>query len=234
MSWPQRASNWSGLLGLALLLTGSGIGLFHSPRAEFMGDVVRILYVHVPTAWVHMVCYLIAFVCGLAALWSGERRWDYTLTGAVETGVVLNVLLLIQGMIWGEATWEGAKWGWTWADARLTTSLLTVLIYGGILALGSFVDEPDKRSRWMAVANTMAFLAVMFNYYAPEIFPGIHQISSSPETIAASFKLPLRINAFGMLFLAIWFIGQRSLLERRRRQFEDVEAPERLALLEES
>ena len=61
--------------------------------------------------------------------------------------------------------------------------MLTLLIYSGILALGSFVEEPEKRSRWMAVTNTMAFLAVMFNYYAPEIFPGLHQVGSSPETV---------------------------------------------------
>lgn len=233
MSWTLRASHWSGLLGLALLLVGSYIGLFASPPGRHMNEVIRILYVHVPTAWIHMVCYLIAFLCGLASLWSGRRRWDYALIGAVETGVVLNVLLLIQGMIWGRATWE-AKWGWSWADARLTTSLMTVLIYAGILALGSFVDEPERRSRWMAVTNTMAFLAVMFNYYAPQIFPGLHQVGFTPETVDASFKMPLRINAFAMLFLAIWLIGQRAFLEHRRRQLEDVEPPTRIAMLEES
>ena len=233
MSWTLRASPWIGLLGLALLLVGSYIGLFASPPGQFMNEVVRILYVHVPTAWVHMVCYLIAFLCGLASLWTGRRRWDYAMIGAVETGVVLNVLLLIQGMIWGRATWE-AKWGSSWADARLTTSLMTGLIYAAILALGSFVDAPATRSLWMAVTNTMAFLAVMFNYYAPQIFPGLHQVGFTPETVNASFKLPLRINAFAMLFLAIWLISQRALLERRRREREDVEPPERLAMLEES
>ncbi len=232
MSWTLRASHWSGLLGLALLLVGSYIGLFASPPERHMSDVVRILYVHVPTAWIHMVCYLIAFLCGLASLWSGRRRWDYVLIGAVETGVVLNALVLIQGMIWGRATWE-ARWGWSWGDARLTTSLLTLLIYAGILALGSFVDEPERRSRWMAVTNTMAFLAVMFNYYAPEIFPGLHQVGSSAETIDASLKLPMYINVFGVLFLAIFFIGQRALLERRRRELEEVEAPQKIALQEE-
>ena len=85
MSWAQRSTLVSGLFGLALLVTGSAIGLFSAPRAEHMGDVVRILYVHVPTAWIHMVCYLIAFVCGLGSLWTGQRKWDYTMTGAVET-----------------------------------------------------------------------------------------------------------------------------------------------------
>ena len=231
MSWSLRASHWSGLLGLVLLLVGSYIGLFASPPDRHMNDVVRILYVHVPTAWIHMVCYLVAFLCGLASLWSGRRRWDYAMIGAVETGVVLNVLVLIQGMIWGRATWE-AKWGWSWGDARLTTSLLTLLIYSGILALGSFVEEPEKRSRWMAVTNTMAFLAVMFNYYAPEIFPGLHQVGSSPETVDASLKLPMYINVFAVLFLSIWLIGQRALLERRRRELEEVDVPQKIALQE--
>ena len=230
MSLGQRASHWSGLLGVVLLLVGSYIGLFVAPPERHMGDVQRILYVHVPTAWIHMVCYFIAFLCAAAALWSGRRKWDYTMTGAVETGVVLNLLLLIQGTIFARPTW--GVW-WAWGDMRLMASFLTFLIYAGVLALRSFVEEPDKRFRWMAVTNIVAFMAVIFNRYAPEIFPALHQIRSSPETIDASMKLPMRINAFALLFLAIWFIAQRALLERRRGELEEVEAPQRVMAQEE-
>ncbi|MCZ6726222.1 MAG: hypothetical protein O7A98_02570 [Acidobacteria bacterium] len=107
----MNARSVLGLGGMALLLVGSYIGLFVAPPERYMGDVQRILYVHVPAAKNAMLIYTFAFGFAIASLWSGKLKWDDRLVGAVEVGVVLNALLLVQGMIWGRAAW-GVWWDW--------------------------------------------------------------------------------------------------------------------------
>ena len=101
-----------GLIGLLLLLIGSYIGLFQAPPERHMGDVSRLLYVHVPTAWSAMLVLTLAFVFAIGALWSGSARWDAAMTGATEVGVVTGALLIAQGCIWAKPTW-GVWWTWT-------------------------------------------------------------------------------------------------------------------------
>src|SRR5262245_360912 len=91
-------SRWAhvlGLYGFALLVTANGIGLAYAPAERFMGDVGRILYVHVPAAWLAMSCFLLASVAGLLYLVNGRRRWDALLEAACEVGVVEGMLLLV-------------------------------------------------------------------------------------------------------------------------------------------
>jgi heme exporter protein C len=218
-----------GIGGLVLLLIGSIMGLFYAPAERHMGDVARIIYVHVPTAWVAMVCFTIAFVLAIVSLWKGSERADARMTGAVEVGVVLNGLLLLQGMLWGKPTW-GVWWDW---DVRLTTSLVMFLLFAGILALRSFIDEPVRRANWSAVATIVAFVDVPLVYFCVRWWRSLHQVQSSPETIDPAMVLPLRINAFAMLFLALWLIHQRASLELTRRAREETAEPERLSMLEE-
>ena len=80
----------AGLLGLALLLVGSYIGLFVAPAERYMGEVQRIMYVHVPSAWVAMLCYTAAFGFAIAGLWSGRPRWDALTTGLLEAGFTVS------------------------------------------------------------------------------------------------------------------------------------------------
>ena len=143
-SWDQ-AFGW---LGLALLAVGTYMGLFVAPPERYMGEVQRIMYVHVPCAWVGMVCYTFAFVMAIVSLWTHRPRHDAMVTGAIEVGIVLNALLLIQGSIWARATW-GVWWDW---DVRLTTSLVMLLLFAGVLALRSFVDDPSQRATWEPLA----------------------------------------------------------------------------------
>ena len=105
-------------LGLALLLWGSYWGLFLAPRETYMGDVQRIMYVHVPTAWNALRVLTFAFVCALGVLARGGWHWDARLDAALEAGVVLAILRCFQGSMWARPTW-GVWWDW---DPRLTTT----------------------------------------------------------------------------------------------------------------
>jgi len=215
---------WSALAGLALLAVGTWIGLFVAPAERHMGDVQRIMYVHVPSAWIGMVCFTAAFVFAIVSLWSGRRVWDDRLVGAVEVGVVLNALLLVQGSIWGRATW-GVWWDW---DVRLTTSLVMLLLFAGVLALRRLADDEGRRASWSAVATIVGYVDVPLVYFCVRWWRSLHQVQSTPETVDPAMVLPLRLNAIGLLLVAIWMASRRARLEGARRIAESAAPPARV------
>jgi heme exporter protein C len=211
--------------GVALLLVGSYWGLFRAPRETFMGDVQRIMYIHVPTAWNAMLALTFAFVCALFSLWRGGFKWDSRLEGALEVGVVLSTLLCIQGSIWAKPTW-GVWWDW---DPRLTTTAVLVFAFAGILALRRLVDDPVKRATWSAVATIIAFVDVPIVYFSVKWWNSLHQLQSSPATVSSAFHWPLRINAFAILFLMIGLISVRSRVAALRLRGELAPPPVHVA-----
>ena len=105
------------IAGVLLLLCGSYLGIFVAPPEHYMGEVQRIMYVHVPTAWNAMLALTWAFICALMFLWRGDWKWDSRMVAAIEVGVLLSLLLCMQGSIWAKPTW-GVWWDW---DPRLTS-----------------------------------------------------------------------------------------------------------------
>jgi heme exporter protein C len=221
--------HWIGLLGLALALVGTYIGLFVAPPERHMGDVQRIMYIHLPSAWNGMLCYTAAFVAAIGSLWTARRKWDAATVGMIEAGVVLNVLLLIQGSIWARPTW-GVWWDW---DVRLTTSLVMLLLFAGVLALRSFVEDAERRATWTAIATIVSFVDVPLVYFCVRWWRSLHQVQSTPDTVDPMMVIPLRINAFAVLFLAMWMIHMRKRIELARRANEETEEPERLPMQKE-
>jgi heme exporter protein C len=207
------------VLGILCLLTGSYIGLAVAPSERFMGDVQRIMYVHVPTAWNALLAMTFAFVCAVAYLLFGGMKWDSRLEGAIEVGVLLAFLLCVQGAIWAKPTW-GVWWDW---DPRLTTTAVLLFAFLGILALRKFVEEPSRRAAWSAVATIIAYVDVPIVYYSVRWWNSLHQMQSTPATVSSQFHLPLRLNAFGMLFLMIGFITVRTRIAALRREEETAE-----------
>ncbi len=204
----------SGLIAVSvvLLAIGSYIGLFHAPPEHFMGDVQRIMYVHVPTAWTAMLVLVVAFVCAIAFLFSQRWKWDAWLEASIEVGVLLALLLCVQGSIWAKPTW-GVWWDW---DPRLTSTAVLCFAFLGVLALRRFVEDPLKRATWSAVATIIAAADVPIVYMSVKWWNSLHQTQSTPQTVASSMVTPLRINAFGILFLAAGFLVLRSHLAQRR------------------
>jgi heme exporter protein C len=203
-------------LGTALLAWGSAWGLFVAPAEAYMGDVQRIMYVHVPTAWNAMLALTFAFGCAVLVLVKGGWEWDARQEAGVEIGVVLSVLLCIQGAIWAKPTW-GVYWDW---DPRLTTTAVLVFAFSGILALRHFVDDPVKRAVWTAVAVVVAYVDVPIVYFSVKWWNSLHQQQSTPSTVSAAFHWPLRINAFGILFLMSGLIALRARVAALRREDE--------------
>lgn len=211
-------------LGAALLLFGSYRGLFMAPPEQYMGDVQRIMYVHVPTAWNWMLVVIFSFVCAVAFLFRNNMKWDSRLEAGLEVATLFGFLLCCQGSIWAKPTW-GVWWDW---DPRLTSTAVLLFATLGILALRSFVEDPVKRATWSAVATIIAAVDLPIIYYSVKWWNSLHQEQSSPETVSSPFHLPLRVNAFGVLFLMIGFIMLRTRIAAARLERDLAEPHARL------
>lgn len=209
-------------LGVVCLGVGSYAGLFVAPPEHFMGEVQRIMYVHVPTAWNAMLALVFAFISAVIFLFRGDWKWDSRMEGAIEVGVVLAFLLCCQGAIWAKPTW-GVWWDW---DPRLTTTAILLVAFLGILALRHFVDDPVKRGIWSAVAVIIASVDIPITYYSVRWWNSLHQLQSSPATVSSKFHFPLRANAFGILFLMTAFIMLRARLASIRLESELAPPPD--------
>lgn len=205
-----------GLLALAFFIGSQVTGFLVSPPDRDMGNLQKIMYVHVPAAWSAMIAFLLVFVGSVGYLWKRRETHDLFAASAAEVGVVLTGLTLALGSIWGRPTW--GVW-WTW-DPRLTTTAVLFLIFASYLALRSFVDEEDRRARWSAAVGILGFLNVPIVYMSVRWWRTLHQIQSSPETVDSPYVLGLRLNAFAFLFLLIFFVGLRYHIAKVERAAE--------------
>jgi len=208
-------------LGVVFLLAGSYLGLFVAPAEEYMGNVQRIMYVHVPTAWNWMLAVLFAFGAAIAFLFTANTKWDARLEAGLEVATLFAFLLCCQGSIWAKPTW-GVWWDW---DPRLTSVAVLLFAFLGILALRGFVDDPQRRAVWSAVATIIASVDLPIVYYSVKWWNSLHQQPSTPQTVSSQFHWPLRVNAFGVLFLMIGFIMLRTRVARYRLARETAMPP---------
>ncbi len=164
---------------------------------------------------------IFALICAIAFLFNGDYRWDARLEGALEVSTLLAFLLCCQGAIWAKPTW-GVWWDW---DPRLTTTAVLLAAFLGIVALRRFVDDPGKRATWSSVATIIASADLPLVYYSVRWGNSLHQQQSSPATVSKSFHLPLRLNAFGVLFIMTAFIMLRARIASQRLERELAEPP---------
>ncbi len=142
-----------GAVAVALVLI-----FFYAREAvpEMGGQLQRIFYIHVPSAWVAYIAFGITFLASIAYLRTGARSWDLLAHSAAEIGVVFCTLVLITGPIWARPVW-GTWWQW---DARLTSTLVLWLTYVGYLMLRSLASRPERVGRLAAVVGIVGFLDV--------------------------------------------------------------------------
>jgi heme exporter protein C len=205
-------ANGLGILALLAMLVGLYLALVYAPADALMGDVQRIMYVHVPTAWVAFLAFFVVFVSSLIYLWKRLPEADRLAYASAEIGTLFTALTLIAGSIWGKPTW--GVW-WTW-DARLTTTAILFVIYVGYLMLRSFVEEPDRRARLAALVGIVGFIDVPITYMSVLWFRTLHQPPSiqrggvsMPDTML--FTLLFNVGAFTLVYL--FFLVKRVRIE---------------------
>ncbi len=215
--------NGIGLLGLILLVVGGWMGLSWAPADREMGDVQRIMYAHVPAVWCALVALTLQFGCSLFYLFKSKDKVDAMAASATEVGVFFGVVGVLLGAIWGRPTW--GVW-WTW-DPRLTTAAILIVAYVGVMALRSFVEDPERRATWAAVASLIAFVDIPIVWFSVRWWRSLHQVQSSPATVDESISLALRVNGIALLLVAVWMIWTRYRIAVRRQQ-QELALPEKL------
>ena len=186
------------LIGMALVIP---LGLVWSPADGEQGDAVRLLYVHVPSAWLMYLSVIAVVVGGVMYLWKGSQFWDLVSEAGAEIGVLFCSTTLISGMLWGRPVWN-AYWVW---DARLTsTALLLVLLIGCVALRRTTVDLESRRRRsaWLGIALLPNAIII---HYAVDWWRGLHQTATIEPAGAEIQGLMLFTWALaGVVFMVIW------------------------------
>src|SRR5439155_1848113 len=135
------------------------------------GNLVRLMYVHVPAAWVAYLSFGVVFVASVAYLKTSKTRWDRLGAASAEIGVLFTALTIVLGSIWARPVW--GTW-WTW-DPRLTTTAILLLIYLGYLAVRRLPQGPRRRGRWAAVVGIVGFVDVPIVHLSVRWWRSLHQ-----------------------------------------------------------
>jgi len=170
-----------------LVIAATGMVFLYAPREVSMGEVQRIFYFHVPSAWVAGLAYLVTLVAGIVYLRTHDRKWDTVALASVEIGVVFLLMNIVTGAIWARPIWN--TW-WTW-DPRLTTATITWLTYVAYLMLRAGIEDPDRRARFAAVYGIVGFVSVPITYYSIQLTRSIHPVLFGPANPAAKGDAPL-------------------------------------------
>ncbi len=160
------------IVSLTLLAVSTYLALVFAPAEAVMGQVQRVFYVHVATAWVGMLGFMAAGVSGIAYLRSGDPKWDRIEVAAVEISLVFFFIAIVLGAIWARPVWN--TW-WTW-DPRLTTAAITELIYIAYFMLRQGIEDPDRRARFGAVYTLIGAVSVPITFMAIRLFRTIHPV----------------------------------------------------------
>ncbi|PZU45983.1 MAG: heme transporter HemC [Sphingomonas sp.] len=208
---------WLLLLGIGFLAVGFGRGLFRAPPDYLQGDMVRILYLHVPSAWFAMGGYLGMALAALAALVWKHPLAALSVRAIAPVGALFAAICLVTGSIWGRPTW-GTWWVW---DGRLTSMLVLFLLYLGVIAL---IHLHDDRVRGLKMAGYLAILGTInlpIIKFSVEWWNTLHQPASirlSGSSIHPEMLAPLLLSALGflLLFAGLVLVRMRTLIAEQR------------------
>ena len=177
------------------------------------GDLYRIMYVHVPAAWLAYLAFAVVFVGSIAYLKTGKSRWDRLAAASAEIGVVFTALAIVLGSIWGRPAW--GTW-WTW-DPRLTTTAILLLIYIGYLAVRKLTDNPRRRGRWAAAVGIIGFADVPIVHLSVTWWRGLHQgpsVKLPSVTLAPIMSITLLISTIAFTLLYAYLMALRLRVGR--------------------
>ncbi len=210
-------------LGIASAIAfaiGLWLTFFGSPEDYQMGDMVRVMYVHVPNAWLSQLVYVLMAGSALGTLVWRHPLADVANKAAAPLGAVFTALALYTGSLWGRPTW-GTFWEW---DGRMTSTLVLLLIYLGIIALWRAFDDQLKAGRIVAVVTLVGAINIPVIKFSVDWWNTLHQPASvftaSGPRMPASILTPLLVMmlAFTLLFGLLYVVRIRTEILRRRAE----------------
>jgi len=205
-----RLVPWCAGVAIVLALWGLYLGFFVAPTDAQQGEVYRVIFIHVPAAWMAMFLYLVmAFWAGIGLVFN-TRLSSMMAQAVAPTGALMAFLALWTGAFWGRPTW-GAYWVW---DARLTSTLLLLFLYLGFMALQAAIDDPRRADRAGAVLALVGAINVPIIYFSVKWWNTLHQ-GASIRPSGASMATPM-LTAMLVMVFAFWAYAIAVILTRVR------------------
>ena len=219
---------WFAVPGFLLVAYGTFAGLFVAPADYQQGDAFRIIYVHVPAAYLSMMAYMIMAVCaGIGLIWRMKLAHAVS-AAAAPLGAWFTFLALATGSIWGRPMW--GTW-WEWGDPRLTSELVMLFLYFGYMALRNAIDDTNKADRASAVLALVGAINIPIIHFSVEWWSSLHQgptlVKKGGPAMDTAMLYPLlaMILGFTLVFAALLLRRVRTEVlyrERRKRWVRDL------------
>jgi heme exporter protein C len=209
------------LTGIFLLLLGAGLygGLILAPPDYQQGESYRIIFVHVPSAWMSLFIYVVMAVCGAIIIVWRMKLAEVVLISSAPIGASFTFLALVTGSLWGKPMW-GTYWVW---DARLTSELILLFLYLGVIGLHNAIDDKRTAARAVAILALVGVVNIPIIHYSVEWWHSLHQgptvTKFDKPSIHWSMLLPLLLMALAFQFyygLALFHRCRAELLRRER------------------
>ncbi len=195
------------IASILLLAVATYLALFYAPEEAVMGQVQRVFYFHIGTAWVGLLGFVLAAVVGIIYLVTHDQKWDIVEIAAVEISLVFFLITIMLGSIWARPVWN--TW-WTW-DPRLTTAAITELIYIAYFMLREGIEDPDRRARFGAVYTILGGVSAPITFMVIRLVRSIHPviIAGGDPSAQGTFAMTPRMEVaffFGLFTFTIIFI----------------------------
>ncbi|HEV3010604.1 MAG TPA: heme ABC transporter permease CcmC, partial [Burkholderiales bacterium] len=191
-------ARWCGVAAAFLMIVGLTIGFFVAPTDAQQGEVYRIIFIHVPAAWMSMFIYVVMALWAALGLALNTRLSAMMAAALAPTGALFTFIALWTGSLWGKPTW-GTYWVW---DARLTSELILLFLYFGFIALRAAIEDPRRADRAAALLAIVGVVNVPIIYYSVQWWNTLHQGASVSLTRAPSMA---KTMLAGMLIMALAF-----------------------------
>jgi len=215
---------WFAIPGILLVAYGTYAGLFAAPADYQQGDAFRIIYVHVPAAYLSMMTYMVMAISAAIGLIWRIKLSHAVAAAAAPLGAWFTFLALITGSIWGRPMW--GTW-WEWGDPRLTSQLLMLFIYFGYMALRAAIDDPAKADKASGILAMVGAVNIPIIHFSVEWWSSLHQgatlVREGGPAMPVEMLYPLLMNIFGFTFifgaLLLGRIRTEVLFRERRKRW---------------
>jgi heme exporter protein C len=203
---------WFAVPAALLFVVGLYVGFFIAPTDFKQGDAYRIIFIHVPAAWMGMFLYVLMAVYA-AIGWAFNARLSSMMASAISiTGAMFTFLSLVTGSLWGKPTW-GTWWVW---DARLTSTLILLFLYIGFISLQASIDDPRRADRAGAVLAIVGVINVPIIYFSVQWWNTLHQ-GATIRILGKPSIAPPMLAAMLIMLAACWLYSIAVVLMRLRR-----------------
>ena len=206
-SWIEKLINFLNSIFFVLLIIALTFALILSPPDYLQGDSVRIMYVHVPSAWIGLASFTVIALLSILSFIFKLKNLNLITKSIAPIGLLFTCLAIVTGSLWGQPTW-GTWWAW---DARITSMLILALFYIGFIAAHKFISEQERANKISSIVAIIGLINVPIIKYSVEWWNTLHQPASikltGSSTIHSSMLMPLILMFFVLLlYCALIFL----------------------------